>query len=860
MITRNKWVLWRYETRQGKQTKAPYNPNIPDKRASSKNPMTWSTYENAMKTKAMVPGMQGIGYVFDGSGHVFVDFDHIRDKDTGEIDPDALAEIKSLNSYSEVSPSGTGVHVICKGALPGNKGCKGATREVYSEGRYATVTGDHLPGTPLTINDAQPAIDKFLKRWFPNEQTPTPAAGPGTARQEPPALEDQEIVALARAAKNGEKFSALLRGSTAGYNSPSEADSALCCMLAFYTRNPRQIDRIYRCSGLKRQKWDVKHGTDTYGNITIQNAINTVKKVYTQRAPGRNTGNGYGTEKRIAQLRDVADIIHDRMHVIAVSKSLFFYDDGIYKYNTGQIEREIQNVLKDIEYVGKITEAKREVKSFLTGMDWYEEPPFNKWEGYIPTRDCVLHLTDNGVDVLPHDPKYLFTYKLGAKYDPDVDTAPLLKVFNEWVDEEDVKYLIQLPAQAIAQAWGDCFKLAYLFEGTKNAGKTIYFNLLDMFIGKENRCAIPLHTLVSNRFAAIGLIGKLANVVDELPSVDLKNLDTFKSMVGGGAIRVERKGEDAYTATPTAVHCFNCNVPPTCKISDEESWWIRWVYARFISVFPVNPAWKREFLTDTNVSALLKLVLPELQQIRRSGEVYRMDPDEVKRVWTESSDILIKFMADSCERDPLASIPKDEFFDAFVVFCSENKRPSISKTAVTQILGRLHIPVSRPLVSGARIYAYHGLKWKDGKKPESLEKPGQVGQKKLDDSDMSNLSNFSETSKADFKQQINCENNDLKYTKEFEKSWTTQTPDSPQTVDNGEPGSWDDLLKKYDLPIDLDITGHQKFTRSGHVCNCSDCGKPGSLWHGEGATPRSLCDTHYKELMQAWQAMNEGKP
>jgi len=69
-----------------------------------------------------------------------------------------------------------------------------------------------------------------------------------------------------------------------------------------------------------------------------------------------------------------------------------------------------------------------------------------------------------------------------------------------------------------------------------------------------------------------------------------------------------------------------------------------------------------------------------------------------------------------------------------------------------------------------------------------------------------------------------------------------------------EPKKWDDLIKKYDLPIGLDLSGHQKFTRAGYFCNCKGCGVSGSLWHGDGATPNSLCDTHYKQLQTSWKA------
>lgn len=566
-------------------------------------------------------------------------------------------------------------------------------------------------------------------------------------------------------------------------------------------------------------------------------------------------GNGAGRlEKKkdplggSVDLSCVAEMIQDRMHVIAVGNSVYFYEDGIYHYNIGQIEQEIQKVLKEMGYSKKIIDAKREIKSYLTHERWYKESPFNKWDGYIPTQDCVLHITEDGIEVLPHDPKYLFTYKLRAKYDPGVDTHPLMDVFRSWVTEEDFKYLIQLPALAIVQSWGHCFKQAYLFEGPRNAAKTTYFNLLDPFIGEENRSSIPLHTLVTNRFAAVGLIGKLMNVVDELPSVDLKNLDMFKSIIGGAAIHVERKGEDGYSARPTAVHCFNCNRPPVCKISDDDAWWGRWVYVQFINTFPVNPTWKREFLTEDTASALLNLVLPKVQEIYRTGLIDRMEPEDVKQIWMESSEFLVKFMSEECDRDPNGHIPRDEFYDRFVMCCGAQKKTALTRTACTQMLGRLGVIDDRPTINGERVYAYKGIVWKAHHKGE-----GNTQQHDHTTSTvvvLPHLSDFSKPSKEILKKETYQDQDWDELHIELSKSQTSQERVSSQFPNPVPTTGMNliDFLERYNLPIDTDISQHIRFTKTDQFCICKGCGVP-AIWHGPSPIrPTPLCDHHYHEL------------
>ena len=86
-------------------------------------------------------------------------------------------------------------------------------------------------------------------------------------------MDDDQIITKCQQAKNADKFQALYNGDITGYPSQSEADLALCSILAFNTRNYAQIDRLFRHSGLYRDKWDKFHGKYTYGSMTIQKAI-----------------------------------------------------------------------------------------------------------------------------------------------------------------------------------------------------------------------------------------------------------------------------------------------------------------------------------------------------------------------------------------------------------------------------------------------------------------------------------------------------------------------------------------------------------------------------------------------------------
>lgn len=227
MKAARRWVVWNYEWKGERWTKVPYIATAPARKASSTNPNTWSSFEDAHG--AYEDGKcEGIGFVL-GDGWVGYDQD-----DNGD-----LSNARILNSYTERSPGGDGLHTIVHGSKPGAAARRGGL-ELYDKGRYFTVTGHHVEGFPTTVEERTAEIASLYNVLFSNG--------------------DADLIAKAKAAKHGDKFAALWDGDTSGYPSPSEAVAALCARLAFWTNNdPAAIDRLFRQSKLyerDKKKWE----------------------------------------------------------------------------------------------------------------------------------------------------------------------------------------------------------------------------------------------------------------------------------------------------------------------------------------------------------------------------------------------------------------------------------------------------------------------------------------------------------------------------------------------------------------------------------------------------------------------------
>ncbi len=157
-------VLWRAESRgEGKPTKVPYQVAYPSRKASSTDPSTWGIFEDAVEAyRCPELGVSGIGVMLiRAAGISCIDLDQVLDAD-GQLDSRAALVLTRANSWTEKSPSGSGLHVFLLGTVP--RALKGPQIEVYSEARYIAVTGHHWPGTPGGLRGGQSYLDALSAR------------------------------------------------------------------------------------------------------------------------------------------------------------------------------------------------------------------------------------------------------------------------------------------------------------------------------------------------------------------------------------------------------------------------------------------------------------------------------------------------------------------------------------------------------------------------------------------------------------------------------------------------------------------------------------------------------------------------
>lgn len=263
----NQWVLWKLEDVKGKKTKVPYTNTR--RKAITTNADTWLSFDEVLK-KYETNKFSGIGFVFTSKDdYVGIDFDKCIDEN-GVINEEVNSIIERCNTYAELSQSKRGIHIITKGKLL--KAVKKKI-EMYSESRFFTFTGNSINDRDITAN--QKLIDDLYSTYVTNEKKTVESIEIGEE------LSNEEITDLVEKAlmsKSGFKIGKLYAGEWEElFESHSEADQSLCNYLAFWLdKNPINIDKAFRGSGLYRPKWE----REDYRSETINKAIALCKESY----------------------------------------------------------------------------------------------------------------------------------------------------------------------------------------------------------------------------------------------------------------------------------------------------------------------------------------------------------------------------------------------------------------------------------------------------------------------------------------------------------------------------------------------------------------------------------------------------
>lgn len=764
------WVCWQAgkPRSNGKISKIPINPHT-GKAAKVNTLATWGTFDQAYQYFLAHNNIQGLGFVFT-DGYVGIDLDDCF-LANGKVKPAAEKILNTIHTYTETSQSLTGLHLIAQGVRPeqiskistGGGGEK-MDIEVYETGRFFAITGNvFFNRTQINQVDLRPFYQEFFQRAIQAKNANTP----NTSTPNPITIDDEALIQKAIAAHDGQSFLALWQGDTSNFPSESEADWALCRKLAFWTgSDSERIDRLFRQSGLMRSKWDEKHNADgqTYGQITIMNAIKRTKTTYTPEPitrpphPADDTSNiskkpvsmPKTTENEVEQDIDISTHNTDWGNALRLvnhygHRIRFCVDQNVwYIWNKHQWKMDTRNNAKivklakrtvkkiyaecaEVEDKGERLERakwakKSEEKKRITDMIFlaqtedeieieakqFDANPFllNCKNGMIDLKTGELH---------PHAPDAFMTKYVPIEYDPQASCPKwedaVLKYMGFEQDEMKAVRLHDFLQRAVgysltADKSEQC--LFFLYGDGKN-GKSTFINTISKLLGDYFQ-HVRIESLLAKQNDTIPndiatLPGARMVVSSEIPENRRMNETLVKDLTGGDAITARFLRQEFFTFYPVFKLWIFGNDKPIVSPSD--------AMFRRIKMIPFNvqiPEAERdphfEQQLEEELPGILRWAVEGCYNWLQEGLNPPQEIIDATNAYRDEMDILTDFIEECCVILPSAKVTVKDLYEEFQKWCSSSGKSHVSKSNFNK---RLEKRLGNKLTKGAG--NYHKTTW-----------------------------------------------------------------------------------------------------------------------------------------------------
>lgn len=665
------WVTWRIEKREGKDTKVPYQTN--GKPASSTDPKTWTTFAAASGAS------RNVGFVFTkAAGYVGIDFDRCRDPKSQVTEAWALAIIKELDSYTELSQSGTGWHVIIRGSLPPEGRHPQASRvEMYDSSRYFCMTGivQNQLGLPtIEARDVSALHARMMRREFVAKKAVA-------KRNADESAEDYRLI--------GEAFKECRTTNADHFEK------------FFAAKHPERY--------AERNKVKKHHSGKNYFRYSIERFLLNQEhdeddESYAPRLPITEMSNA---ERLVEKYSDEIRYCSDRRVWCA-------WDGATWNVNdAGGIARRVQDVslniyseiaraknkkLRDhLKRWAVASESRRNQENSAALARYFEDVEVREFADVFDTHPMLLNVKNGTLDLRTgklskHRRENFITKIVPMEYDEDAGCERFTKLLADSLPADGLAlYLWKVAGYCLTgmtseQKW-------WMFHGVTASGKSTLINVLHGLLGPYAMALPENYFLVTNNakdYATANLAGvRLATCVE---TNEGRRLDTakLKSLTGGDVISAELKYQNCFTFRPQMKLILATNNRPHVSSSDDAIW------RRLIPVPFTKSVDEEKRIADLSAKLLeaegpgilrwavfgcrawLAERLSEPEAVKAASVEYRTDEDNVQR-----------FLNDCCVMEE--EIERKELYGAYVNWCKTNHAWQLASMSFARDLYRLGI-------------------------------------------------------------------------------------------------------------------------------------------------------------------------
>lgn len=663
-----RFVNFKIFEKDGSKKKLPWNCEL-NAPAKINDPTTWYTYETA-KWYVRKGKADNIAIALTGKDRlVCIDLDHAVEN--GVVLKNQLKIINKMNSYTECSVSGKGIHIFCYGHKPGQKSRTAKSSvdiEIYDKARFIILTENVIKHPVIEERDKE--LNEIYYQYLD------------------PQLKEQKqesVIEIIKKSKYGEKFTALFeKGDLSLFNGDhSSCDASLMHIICKFVKDNQKAIELFKKSALNREKFENR--LDYQQRLIDLARSKEIKE----------------KEKKDYHLITDYDICL-MMKSSYNNKILYNLNNGFYYYYNGKyykkdaseiLVKSLNNLILNIENLGEYTqkEINRIKTRYLSAKgakdikEYYKYLPgvivssdkFNAEPNLICCKNGIVDLKTN--ELLEHDQKYLITKYVDIEWELISNQKFLDSKFYKYLRDvtEDnlnlIEYLQKLAGYFLTGETND--QSFYYLIGKASTGKSVFLELIRNITGTYckgvQQNAFNINS--SDFMLSLATISEARVVISsEENACNKMNTSLMKQLTGQDTITARYLFCQPFDYLPKFKIVISTNEAPK-MISDVAS------MKRRLKPIPFNRVFKGE---ERNPNLIIEL-LEEIKIIfiwacSGAGKYYKLGlepPIECKRVIKEifdDQDVFILWAEQWCRKDKNAFATTQELWQSYENFCSNN--------------------------------------------------------------------------------------------------------------------------------------------------------------------------------------------
>lgn len=729
----SQWILWKSEEKGERYTKIPYQTDGNEARSNDRR--TWSTFATAAKFYTE-SNADGIGFVFSRQdSYIGIDIDKCvtyAADDAEKVNPIinnfAKEIIDTLDSYTEFSVSGTGIHIIIKGSLPqsvvgtGRKSAKHGL-EIYQHGRYFTMTGNRENSNE--IYDRTDELAEIFEKYFDDSDI--------KGRVNLAEYENDEIKLSNDAlwermfrSKSGDEIRSLYNGNLIN-DDHSSSDLALCNHLAFWTgKSASRMDSMFRETSLMRDKWDRIHFSDTgetYGERTIAMAISSTtttvldhkhEEEYAEFDVSFNVDAVVVDDEakpkkkfRLNELGNAERIAYEYGHVIRYvsgSDHWYIWDGKRWHIDSKkQIERIANKVLRELEKSDDEMESKwarscgkrnirmNSIKDLMPLVP-AEREEFDRHKFLFNVENGIINLKD--AKLQQHDREFKLSKITNVIFDEKAECPTWINFLNQIFknDAELIDYMQRLVGYSLT---GDISEQGmYFLVGGGSNGKSTFINVIKNLMGDYGAQTNSNTFIKKKSDGANNDIARLANArfVSAVESEEGEKLQEslVKTITGGEPILARFLRQEFFEFIPEFKVFFTTNHKPIIGGVDEGIWRRVKIIPFTLNLKPHERDKKLEEKLSLEMSGILNWALEGCLKWQQSGLKEPKVVVDATGNYKAEMDILAPFLDEMCYTDEPKNeairIEAKELYNIYDRWCSQSGERQIGNRSFYRML------------------------------------------------------------------------------------------------------------------------------------------------------------------------------